>query len=69
MRRLLADSYSWVALLSDRDEGHEAVQADSQSLVGASSVTTEAVVDRRVQRPATTPQLRHQVHLVATVVG
>jgi predicted nucleic acid-binding protein len=34
MRRVFADTYYWIALLNDKDQGHAAAQAASQSRSG-----------------------------------
>jgi hypothetical protein len=44
MSRVFADTYYWIALLNDRDEGHAAAQAASQSLVQATIITTHKVL-------------------------
>ena len=44
MRRVFADTYYWIALLNDRDQGHAAAQAVSQSLGQATVVTTQEVL-------------------------
>ena len=44
MRRVFADTYYWIALLNDKDQGHAAAQAVSQSLGQATLVTTQEVL-------------------------
>jgi predicted nucleic acid-binding protein len=44
MRRVFADTYYWIALLNDKDQGHAAAQAVSQSLGQATVVTTQEVL-------------------------
>ena len=44
MRRVFADTYYWIALLNDRDQGHAAAQAISQTLGRASLITTQEVL-------------------------
>lgn len=44
MRRVFADSYYWVALLNDKDQGHEAAQEASEGLQGTVLVTTDEVL-------------------------
>jgi predicted nucleic acid-binding protein len=44
MRRVFADTYYWIAPLNDRDQGHAAAQAVSQSLGQATVVTTQEVL-------------------------
>src|SRR5438034_11268271 len=44
MRRIFADSYSWIALLNDKDQGHSAAQAISQSLQQDLIITTQEVL-------------------------
>jgi predicted nucleic acid-binding protein len=44
MRRVFADTYYWIAILNDNDEGHAAAQSISQTLQGAEIVTTDEVL-------------------------
>ena len=44
MRRVFADTYYWIALLNDKDQGHTAALAVSQTLQGAIIVTTDEVL-------------------------
>ena len=44
MRRVFADTYYWIALLNDKDQGHAAAQAISQSLGQATIITTQEVL-------------------------
>ncbi len=44
MRQVFADTYYWIALLNDKDQGHAVVQAVSQSLGQATVVTTQEVL-------------------------
>lgn len=44
MRQVFADTYYWIALLNDKDQGHAAAQAASQSLGQATIVTTQEVL-------------------------
>ena len=44
MRRVFADTYYWIALLNDRDQGHAAAQTISQTLGQATIVTTQKVL-------------------------
>jgi predicted nucleic acid-binding protein len=44
MRRVFADTYYWIALLNDRDQGHAAAKAISQTLGQAAIVTTQEVL-------------------------
>ena len=44
MSRVFADTYYWIALLNDRDHGHAAVKAISQTLGQATIVTTQDVL-------------------------
>lgn len=44
MRRVFADTYYWIALLNDKDQGHATVQTVSQTLQGAQIVTTDEVL-------------------------
>ena len=41
MRRVFADTYYWIALLNDKDQGHATAQTVSQTLLGAQIVTTD----------------------------
>jgi len=43
MRLVFTDTYYWIAYLNDQDQGHAAALAISQSLQGATLVTTEEV--------------------------
>jgi len=44
MRRVFADTYYWIALLNDRDQGHAAARAISQTLPQPGIVTTQEVL-------------------------
>jgi predicted nucleic acid-binding protein len=44
MRRVFADTYYWIAPLNDKDQGHAAAQAISQSLGQATIITTQEVL-------------------------
>lgn len=44
MKRIFADTYYWIAILSDRDQGHLAAQAMSESLQHDLIVTTHEVL-------------------------
>lgn len=44
MRRVFADTYYWIALLNDKDQGHAAAQAISQTLQQNIIVTTQEVL-------------------------
>jgi len=44
MRRVFADTYYWIALLNDKDQGHPAAQAISQTLQKVTIVTTQEVL-------------------------
>ena len=44
MRRVFADTYYWIALLNDRDQGHAAAKGISQTLQQATLVTTQEVL-------------------------
>ncbi len=44
MRQVFADTYYWIALLNDKDLGHDAAQAASLSLGNAAIVTTHEVL-------------------------
>jgi uncharacterized protein len=44
MRRVFADTYNWIALLNDRDQGHAAAKGISQTLQQATMVTTQEVL-------------------------
>jgi predicted nucleic acid-binding protein len=44
MRWVFADTYYWIALLNDKDQGHAAAQAVSQSLQQDIIVTTQEVL-------------------------
>jgi predicted nucleic acid-binding protein len=44
MSRVFADTYHWIALLNDRDQGHNAAKAVSQTLGQATLVTTHEVL-------------------------
>ncbi len=44
MRRVFADTYYWIALLNDQDQGHAAAMAISHSLRNAAIVTTQEVL-------------------------
>ncbi len=44
MRRVFADTYYWIALLNDRDQGHAAAKAISRTLGQAAIVTTHEVL-------------------------
>jgi predicted nucleic acid-binding protein len=44
MRRVFADTYYWIALLNDRDQGHAAAGAMTQALRSATIITTQEVL-------------------------
>jgi predicted nucleic acid-binding protein len=44
MRRVFADTYFWIALLNDKDQGHAVVQEVSRSLEQANLVTAQEVL-------------------------
>ncbi len=44
MRRIFADTYYWIALLNDRDEGHAAAKAISPTLQQTTLITTQEVL-------------------------
>jgi predicted nucleic acid-binding protein len=44
MIRVFADTYYWIALLNDRDQGHAAAKAVSQTLGQATIITTHEVL-------------------------
>jgi predicted nucleic acid-binding protein len=44
MRRVFADTYYWIALLNDRDQGHAAAKSISQTLQQATLITTQEVL-------------------------
>ena len=44
MRRIFVDTYYWIALLNDRDQGHAAARAISQTLPQPGIVTTQEVL-------------------------
>ena len=44
MRRVFADTYYWIALLNDRDQGHAAARAISQTLPQPGIITTQEVL-------------------------
>jgi predicted nucleic acid-binding protein len=44
MRRVFGDTYYWIALLNDRDQGHAAAEAINQTLQQAMIVTTQEVL-------------------------
>jgi predicted nucleic acid-binding protein len=44
MRRVFADTYYWIALLNDRDQGQAAARTATQALQGIPLVTTEEVL-------------------------
>jgi hypothetical protein len=44
MRQVFADTYYWITLLNDKDQGHPAAQAAGQSLGQATMVTTQEVL-------------------------
>jgi predicted nucleic acid-binding protein len=44
MRRVFADTYYWIALLNDKDQGHAAARAISQTLQQDVIVTTQEVL-------------------------
>ena len=46
MSPVFADTYYWIALLNDRDQGHAAAKAISQTLPQPSIVTTQEVLSR-----------------------
>jgi predicted nucleic acid-binding protein len=43
MRRVFVDTYYWIALLNDRNQGHTAAEAISQTLSQAMLITTQEV--------------------------
>jgi len=44
MRYVFADTYYWIALLNDRDQGHAAARAITQALRHAAIVTSQEVL-------------------------
>ena len=44
MRKVFADTYYWIALINDRDQGHDAAEAISQTLLADTLVTTHEVL-------------------------
>jgi predicted nucleic acid-binding protein len=44
MRRVFADTYYWIALLNDKDQGHAQARAVSGTLQAATLVTTQEVL-------------------------
>jgi predicted nucleic acid-binding protein len=44
MRRVFADTYYWIALLNDRDQGHAAAESINPTLQQAEVVTTQEVL-------------------------
>ena len=44
MRTVFADTYFWIALLNDQDQGHTAAQAMGLSLRGVPFVTTQEIL-------------------------
>jgi predicted nucleic acid-binding protein len=44
MKKIFADTYYWIALLNDRDQGHASAQAISQSIQQDTIVTTQEVL-------------------------
>ncbi len=44
MNRVFADTYYWIAILNDRDQGHAAATAISQTFGPTSIVTTHEVL-------------------------
>jgi predicted nucleic acid-binding protein len=44
MRRIFADTYYWIALLNDQDQGHAAAQAIAPTLRGVTICTTQEVL-------------------------
>jgi predicted nucleic acid-binding protein len=44
MRRVFADTYFWIALLHDQDQGHAAAQAISQTIQHNIIVTTQEIL-------------------------
>jgi predicted nucleic acid-binding protein len=44
MRRVFADTSYWIALLNDRDQGHDAAKAVSRALHPVAIVTTQEVL-------------------------
>ena len=47
MRRVFADTYYWIALLNDKDQGHATAQTVSQTLQGAQIVTTDEALSEQ----------------------
>jgi uncharacterized protein len=44
MRRVFADTYYWIALINDRDQGHVAAEAIALTLQHATLITTQEVL-------------------------
>ena len=44
MRRVFADTYYWIALLNDRDQGHAAARAITQALRYSAIITSQEVL-------------------------
>ena len=44
MRRVFADTYYWIAVINDRDQGHSAAEAVGQTLKHATVFTTHEVL-------------------------
>ena len=44
MRRVFADTYYWIAVINDRDQGHAAAEAVSQTLKHDTVITTHEVL-------------------------
>jgi uncharacterized protein len=44
MRRLFADTYYWIAIINDRDQGHAKAEAISQTLRQATLITTQEIL-------------------------
>ncbi len=45
MRQVFADTYYWIALLNDRDQGHPAAKAIGRTLGRATFITTHEVIN------------------------
>jgi uncharacterized protein len=44
MRRIFADTYYWIAVINDRDQGHAKAEAISQTLQQTTLVTTQEIL-------------------------
>jgi uncharacterized protein len=44
MRRIFADTYYWIALINDRDQGHAEAEVISHTLQQATLITTQEVL-------------------------